>query len=189
MQDQADKQIELIIRYNSVSKIPLMIGMDAEWGASMRIREVERFPWAMTVGAVSNNDLVEQMGENIGEQVSRIGVHFNFAPTVDVNTNPENPVIGSRSYGSNVENVAQKGIAYMRGMMKHKVLSSAKHFPGHGDTSTDSHKILPLVNHEIERLKADRKSTRLNSSHVAISYAVFCLKKKNKTMTLIAILT
>lgn len=154
MQDQADKQIELINRYNSVSKIPLIIGMDAEWGASMRIREVERFPWAMTVGAVSNNDLVEQMGENIGEQVSRIGVHFNFAPTVDVNTNPENPVIGSRSYGSNVENVAQKGIAYMRGMMKHKVLSSAKHFPGHGDTSTDSHKILPLVNHEIERLKA-----------------------------------
>src|SRR5690625_3925614 len=159
MQDQADKQIELINRYNSVSKIPLIIGMDAEWGASMRIREVERFPWAMTVGAVSNNDLVEQMGENIGEQVSRIGVHFNFAPTVDVNTNPENPVIGSRSYGSNVENVAQKGIAYMRGMMKHKVLSSAKHFPGHGDTSTDSHKILPLVNHEIERLKAVELAT------------------------------
>src|SRR5690606_40698278 len=101
----------------------------------------------------------EQMGENIGEQVSRIGVHFNFAPTVDVNTNPENPVIGNRSYGSNVENVAQKGIAYMRGMMKHKVLSSAKHFPGHGDTNTDSHKTLPLVNHEIERLKAVELAT------------------------------
>lgn len=159
MQDQALKQVELINRYNSVSKIPLLIGMDAEWGASMRLKEVDRFPWAMTVGAVANNDLVLKMGENIGEQVSRVGVHFNFAPTVDVNSNSENPVIGNRSYGSDVNNVAQKGIAYMQGMLKHNVLSSAKHFPGHGDTSTDSHKTLPLVNHDIERLKSVELAT------------------------------
>lgn len=162
MQDQAAKQIELTNRYNKVSKIPLFIGMDAEWGLSMRLLDVKRFPWAMTVGAVKDNDLVKQMGENIGEQAARMGVHFNFAPTVDVNTNPQNPIIGNRSYGSDVENVSQKGIAYMQGMLEKGVLASAKHFPGHGDTSTDSHKTTPLVNHSIDRLKSVELATFQN---------------------------
>lgn len=154
MQDLAVKQAELTNRYNKVSKIPLFIGMDAEWGLAMRLKEVNRFPWAMAVGAVEDNNLVKQMGNNIGEQAARMGVHFNFAPTVDVNTNPKNPIIGNRSYGSNVENVSQKGINYMLGMKEKGVLASAKHFPGHGDTSQDSHKVLPTIDHDINRLKS-----------------------------------
>jgi len=154
MQDQAVKQAELTNRYNKVSKIPLLIGMDAEWGLAMRLKEVNRFPWAMTVGAVEDNDLVKQMGNNIGEQSARMGVNFNFAPVVDVNTNPKNPIIGNRSYGSDVENVSQKGINYMLGMKERGVLASAKHFPGHGDTSQDSHKVLPTVGHDLSRLNS-----------------------------------
>lgn len=154
MQDIAVKQAELTNRYNKVAKIPLFIGMDAEWGLAMRLKEVNRFPWAMSVGAVQDNSLVQQMGNNIGEQSARMGVHFNFAPTVDVNTNPKNPIIGNRSFGSNVENVAQKGISYMLGMKERGVLASAKHFPGHGDTSQDSHKVLPMIAHDLQRLKS-----------------------------------
>src|SRR5690606_36242336 len=153
-QDLAVKEGELTNRYNKVSKIPLLIGMDAEWGLSMRLKEVKRFPWAMTIGAVEDNNLVKQMGNAIGEQSNTMGVHFNFAPVVDVNTNPKNPIIGNRSYGSDVENVSQKGINYMLGMKDKKVLASAKHFPGHGDTSQDSHKTLPVVDHDLTRLKS-----------------------------------
>src|SRR5690606_36904416 len=106
------------------------------------------------VGAVEDNYLVKQMGNAIGEQANTMGVHFNFAPVVDVNTNPKNPIIGNRSYGSDVENVSQKGINYMLGMKEKKVLASAKHFPGHGDTSQDSHKTLPMVDHDLARLKS-----------------------------------
>src|SRR5690606_21350499 len=154
MQDLAVKQAELTNRYNKVAKIPLLIGMDAEWGLAMRLKEVKRFPWAMTVGAVDDNNLVKQMGNAIGEQAKTLGVNFNFAPVVDVNTNPQNPIIGNRSFGSDVENVAQKGINYMLGMKEKGVLASAKHFPGHGDTSTDSHKTLPTVDHDLTRLKS-----------------------------------
>lgn len=154
MQDDALRQAELTNRYNKVSKIPLLIGMDAEWGLAMRIKGVQRFPWAMTIGAVQDNNLVRQMGNNIGEQAARLGVNFNFAPVSDVNTNPQNPIIGNRSYGSDVENVSAKGIAYMQGMKEKGVLASAKHFPGHGDTNQDSHKTLPSVNHDIQRLKS-----------------------------------
>lgn len=153
MQDNAVHQAELTNRYNQSAKIPLLIGMDAEWGLAMRIKDVKRFPWAMTVGAVKDNNLVRQMGNNIGEQVARLGVHFNFAPVVDVNTNPQNPIIGNRSFGSDVENVAEKGIAYMQGMNEQNVLASAKHFPGHGDTSQDSHKTTPSVLHDLNRLR------------------------------------
>src|SRR5690606_25356219 len=154
MQDDALKQAELTNRYNKVVKIPLLIGMDAEWGLAMRLKEIKRFPWAMTVGAVDDNNLVKQMGNAIGEQAKTLGVNFNFAPVVDVNTNPQNPIIGNRSFGSDVENVAQKGINYMMGMKEKGVLASAKHFPGHGDTSTDSHKTLPTVDHDLTRLKS-----------------------------------
>src|SRR5690606_29397191 len=112
MQDDALKQAELTNRYNKVAKIPLLIGMDAEWGLAMRLKEVKRFPWAMAVGAVEDNKIVKEMGNAIGDQSDTLGVHFNFAPVVDVNTNPKNPIIGNRSFGSGVENVTQKGIHY-----------------------------------------------------------------------------
>lgn len=153
MQDQAVRQVELTNKWQKLSKIPLLIGMDAEWGLAMRLKDVNRFPWAMALGAIADNQLIFEMGKAIGEQANRMGVHFNFAPDVDVNTNPKNPIIGNRSFGSDVNNVAQKGIAYANGMKEMKVLASAKHFPGHGDTSQDSHKVLPLINHDLEYLK------------------------------------
>lgn len=154
MQDDAVKQLDLTNRYNKAAKIPLLIGMDAEWGLAMRLKDVTRYPWAMGIGAIQDNNLVKEMGVAIGEQSNRMGVNFNFAPVVDVNTNPKNPIIGNRSYGSDVNNVAQKGIAYMNGMKDKKVLASAKHFPGHGDTSTDSHYTLPVVGHDLQRLNS-----------------------------------
>lgn len=145
MQDQAAHQIELTNKFQSISKIPLLIGMDAEWGLAMRLKGVERFPWNMTLGALRNNKLVYQVGKQIGIQANRMGVQFNFSPSVDVNVSPNNPIIGNRSFGSNPDRVAEKGIAYMDGMRAQKVLSSAKHFPGHGNTDQDSHKVLPLI--------------------------------------------
>lgn len=145
MQDQAAHQIELTNKFQSISKIPLLIGMDAEWGLAMRLKGVERFPWNMTLGALRDNKLVYQVGKQIGVQANRMGVQFNFSPSVDVNVNPNNPIIGNRSFGSNPDRVAEKGIAYMDGMRAQNVLSSAKHFPGHGNTDQDSHKVLPLI--------------------------------------------
>ena len=145
MQDQAVHQIDLTNKYQTASKIPLLIGMDAEWGLAMRLKDVERFPWNMTLGALKNDELVYQVGKQIGVQANRMGVQFNFSPSVDVNVNPNNPIIGNRSFGSNPDRVAAKGIAYMNGMKAQNVLSSAKHFPGHGNTDQDSHKTLPLV--------------------------------------------
>ena len=145
MQDQAAHQIELTNKFQSISKIPLLIGMDAEWGLAMRLKGVERFPWNMTLGALRDNKLVYQVGKQIGIQANRMGVQFNFSPSVDVNVNPNNPIIGNRSFGSNPDRVAEKGIAYMEGMRAQNVLSSAKHFPGHGNTDQDSHKVLPLI--------------------------------------------
>ena len=145
MQDQAVKQIDLTNKYQTTSKIPLLIGVDGEWGLAMRLKGVERFPWNMTLGALRDNNLVYQVGKQIGMQANRVGIQFNFAPSVDVNVNPNNPIIGNRSFGSNPDRVAEKGIAYMNGMKEQNVLSSAKHFPGHGNTDQDSHKTLPLI--------------------------------------------
>lgn len=145
MQDIAEKQIDLTNRYQSASKIPLMIGIDGEWGLAMRLKGVERFPWNMTIGALEGEDLVFKKGQQVGQQANRMGIHFNFAPSIDVNVNPNNPIIGNRSYGSDPMNVAKKGTAFMKGQQSMKVLASAKHFPGHGDTDKDSHKTLPLI--------------------------------------------
>lgn len=135
------------------SKIPLLIGMDAEWGVAMRLDSVRPFPWNMTLGAIQDNKLVDEIGYRIGEQANRLGVHINFSPDVDINTNPNNPIIGNRSFGEDKINVSEKGIAYMSGMHRAGVLSSAKHFPGHGDASKDSHLDLPLINFSRARLK------------------------------------
>ena len=146
------RQIKMNNNLQSEAKIPLLIGMDAEWGLNMRLDSTYAFPWNMTLGAVANNQLVEQTGYHIGEHCKRVGVHFNFAPVVDINTNPKNPIIGNRSFGEDKNNVTEKAAAFMRGMQSAGVLANAKHFPGHGDTDADSHKTLPTVNFNKQRL-------------------------------------
>ena len=146
------RQARLTNRYQKKSKIPLLIAMDAEWGLGMRLDSTISYPRQMMLGAIQSNDMIYRMGEDIAMQCNRLGVHINFAPVIDVNVNPKNPVINSRSFGEQKQNVADKGLAYMNGMQKHKVLAVAKHFPGHGDTDKDSHKALPLINHDINRL-------------------------------------
>ena len=148
----AKRQIELDNNLQSLSKVPLLVGMDAEWGLSMRLENSYAFPWNMTLGAVSNTKLIEQTGYQIGEHCKRVGVHFNFAPVVDINTNPKNPIIGNRSFGEDVDNVTSKAMAFMKGMQTAGVLANAKHFPGHGDTDSDSHKTLPTVNFNKKRI-------------------------------------
>jgi len=146
------RQAALTNDYQSISKIPLLIGMDAEWGLAMRLDSTYAFPWNMTLGAIKDNSVVEKVGHQIGLHAKRMGVHINFAPDIDINTNPNNPIIGNRSFGENKENVAQKGIAFMKGIHKAGVLSSGKHFPGHGDTAVDSHLTLPLINFTQQRI-------------------------------------
>ena len=151
-QDQPIKQAELTNKYQELSKYPLLIGIDGEWGLNMRLKETYRFPWNMTLGAVQHEKLIEEMGKAIGEHCNRMGIHMNFGPVVDVNINPENPIIGNRSFGENPYNVAEKAIAFTKGMQSKHVLASAKHFPGHGDTDTDSHHKLPVIDFTRERL-------------------------------------
>ncbi len=153
-QDDPVKQVQLTNRYQDSSKVPMLIGIDGEWGLNMRLKNTYKYPWNMTLGAVQDNELVEVLGEQIGEQCNRMGIHMNFAPVVDVNTNPDNPIIGNRSYGESYTNVAEKAVAFTSGMQGKFVLASAKHFPGHGDTATDSHLTLPTVSFSKERLEA-----------------------------------
>jgi len=146
------RQVRLINQYQSASKVPLLVAMDAEWGVGMRLDSTIRYPFQMTLGALQDNDLIYEMGREIAQQLKRTGVNMNFAPVVDVNNNPDNPVINFRSFGESKFKVAQKGIAFMKGMQDENVLTTAKHFPGHGDTDTDSHLALPRINHPRERL-------------------------------------
>nr|WP_241507191.1 glycoside hydrolase family 3 N-terminal domain-containing protein [Aquimarina sediminis] len=146
------KQVKLSNQYQELSKIPLLIGMDAEWGLGMRLDSVEDFPWNMTLGAIQDDSLIEEAGRQIGRDCKRIGVHINFAPVVDINTNPQNPIIGNRSFGEDKEVVAQKSLAFMKGMQQEGILASAKHFPGHGDTDSDSHQTLPTINFDYKRI-------------------------------------
>lgn len=146
------RQARLTNIYQKRSKLPLLIGMDAEWGLSMRIDSTIRYPKQMPLGAIQNDTLIEKMGIAIGKECKRLGVHINFAPDADVNNNASNPVINVRSFGENKYNVVRKSLAYYRGMQSQHVLACAKHFPGHGDTETDSHYGLPKLNHSRERL-------------------------------------
>lgn len=147
------KQANLVNELQSLSKVPLLIGMDLEWGLAMRLDSTVRFPYSMSLGAMQgNNDLIEKMGLEIGLQCKRMGVHINYAPVVDINNNPNNPVINFRSFGENKYKVAEKGVAYMKGLQAAGIITSAKHFPGHGDTGVDSHYDLPLILHPKTRL-------------------------------------
>lgn len=136
-----------------VAKVPLMISIDGEWGLSMRLANTIQFPRNMMLGAIRNDSLLYYYGQEVARQCRVMGIHVNFAPDMDVNSNPANPVIGNRSYGEDPKQVARKGIMYSKGLESGKVLSVAKHFPGHGDTSTDSHIALPVINHNRERLE------------------------------------
>ncbi|WP_298427631.1 glycoside hydrolase family 3 N-terminal domain-containing protein [uncultured Kordia sp.] len=146
------RQAELTNEYQKLSKIPLLVAMDAEWDLGMRLDSTYRYPWNMTLGAIKNDSIIEQIGARIGKHCKRLGVHINFAPVVDVNTNPNNPIIGNRSYGENYINVANKAAAFTRGMQSEGVIACAKHFPGHGDTALDSHKTLPTVEFSAQRI-------------------------------------
>ncbi|WPO83232.1 glycoside hydrolase family 3 N-terminal domain-containing protein [Chryseobacterium sp. JJR-5R] len=154
MQDDAAKEINLVNEFQQKSKVPLMIGMDAEWGVYQRIAAAYKFPWAMTLGAIQDKSLIEKMAAKIAEDCHRMGINWDFAPVVDVNTNPNNPIIGNRSFGSEVNNVITSALSYSNGLQKNNILAAIKHFPGHGDTSTDSHLDLPVVSHNLERLEA-----------------------------------
>ena len=152
MQDDAAREINLVNEFQQKSKIPLMIGMDAEWGLFQRIATAHKFPWAMTLGAIQDKNLIYQMAAKIAEDCKRMGINWDFAPVVDVNTNPNNPIIGNRSFGSEVTNVVNSALAYSNGLQDHNILAAIKHFPGHGDTNTDSHLDLPVVSHDLKRL-------------------------------------
>ncbi|MDR0385632.1 MAG: hypothetical protein LBH60_06105, partial [Prevotellaceae bacterium] len=151
-QGTLEKQVELTNLYQSVSKIPLLISMDAEWGLGMRLRNAISFPQQMALGSIRDNSLIYELGAEIARQCKLMGVHINFAPVVDVNNNSSNPVINYRSFGENPSEVSEKGIALMAGMQDNGVVACAKHFPGHGDTDVDSHKLLPVLDHSKERL-------------------------------------
>ena len=146
------RQAKLTNRYQAKAKVPLFIGIDAEWGLSMRLDSTYRYPWNMTLGAVKDYNLIEQMGKQMAEQSKRMGIHFNFAPVVDINTNPKNPIIGNRSFGEDKFNVTNAAIALTKGLQSGGVFATAKHFPGHGDTSTDSHHTLPVINFDSKRI-------------------------------------
>jgi beta-N-acetylhexosaminidase len=147
------RQANLTNYYQSISNVPLFIAMDAEWGINMRLDSVIAFPKAMTLGALSQENLIYDMGKEMARQFKELGMHINFAPVVDVNSNPNNPVIGYRAFGEEKRLVAKKSLAYMKGLQDHGVMANAKHFPGHGDTESDSHYTLPVINHSENRIK------------------------------------
>lgn len=146
------RQALLTNRFQAQSKIPMLIGNDAEWGFSMRLDSTVKYPWNMTLGAIQDNKLIEKMGAQMAKQSKRLGVHFTFGPVVDINTNPNNPIIGNRSFGEDKLNVTAKALAYMKGLQDNGIFATAKHFPGHGDTGTDSHHTLPVVPFDKQRL-------------------------------------
>jgi len=146
------RQANLTNLYQSLAKTPLLVTIDGEFGLGMRLDSVTKFPYQSTLAALRDESIVYKMGLAVGEQMKRIGVHINYAPTVDVNNNPNNPVIGYRSFGEDKYKVARYGVAYMKGMQDAGIMATAKHFPGHGDTEVDSHMDLPVINKSMKEL-------------------------------------
>lgn len=146
------RQALLTNYYQQLAKTPLMVTIDGEWGLGMRLDSITKFPFQLTAGAVQDENLVYRMGLAIGEQCKRIGVHVNYAPVVDINNNPNNPVIGYRSFGQDRDKVSKYGVAIMKGMQDAGIMACAKHFPGHGDVDVDSHLDLPVINKSIGQL-------------------------------------
>jgi len=152
MQGGPVRQAKLTNRYQGESKVPMLIAMDAEWGLDMRLDSSMHFARQMTLGALDDEKYIYLMGREIALKMKRLGIGVSFSPVMDVNVNPANPVIGSRSFGESKEEVTKRGIAYIKGLQDHGIIAVAKHFPGHGDTDTDSHLALPVVQHSIKRL-------------------------------------
>ncbi|MEM9933022.1 MAG: glycoside hydrolase family 3 N-terminal domain-containing protein [Bacteroidota bacterium] len=152
MQGTPAEQIRLLNLWQLQSRIPLLVAQDAEWGLGMRMKEIPDFPKNMTLGAIQNDTLIYQVGREMARQLKQVGVHLNFAPVADININPANPVINTRSFGENKFQVARKSILVAQGMQDEGVMACAKHFPGHGDTETDSHHALPTLPQTAERL-------------------------------------
>ncbi|MCQ0112295.1 glycoside hydrolase family 3 N-terminal domain-containing protein [Zhouia amylolytica] len=146
------KQALLNNKLQALAQTKMLMAMDAEWGLAMRLDSTFAYPYNMMLGAVKDDKIIEKVGQRIGEHTRRLGMHINFAPDVDINTNPDNPIIGNRSFGEDPENVARKAIAFTKGMQSAGVLANAKHFPGHGDTESDSHKTLPTISFSKERI-------------------------------------
>jgi beta-glucosidase-like glycosyl hydrolase/CubicO group peptidase (beta-lactamase class C family) len=139
------RQANITNYYQSIAKTPLMITIDAEWGLGMRLDSITKFPYQLTLGAMSGPSLIYEMGIAVGEQCKRMGINVNYAPVVDINNNPDNPVIGFRSFGEDKNKVTEFGLAYMKGMQDAGIMACAKHFPGHGDVNVDSHLDLPVI--------------------------------------------
>ncbi|MDO3640681.1 glycoside hydrolase family 3 protein [Mucilaginibacter sp. L3T2-6] len=146
------RHAQLINNYQKLVKVPLLVAMDGEWGLGMRIDSAVSYPYQMTLGAIQDNNLIYEMGKMVAYDFKRLGLQMNLGPDMDINNNPDNPVINYRSFGDNKYNVAAKGIAYFKGMQDAGLLTTAKHFPGHGDTNVDSHLDLPLLPFTKERL-------------------------------------
>lgn len=152
-QGTPEKQLELTNRYQKLSKLPLMLSMDAEWGLGMRLPDhTISFPKQLALGAIRDNRKIYDMGAEIARQLRRMGVHVSFSPVLDVNNNPDNPVIATRSFGEDRYNVTVKSYNYMKGLQDNGIMACAKHFPGHGDTDVDSHHDLPIIRHDRQRL-------------------------------------
>ncbi|MEJ1223339.1 glycoside hydrolase family 3 protein [Sediminicola sp. 1XM1-17] len=152
-EDSLETLKNLIARYQKAAKTPLLISIDAEWGLAMRVENSPQYPYAITQGAiVGHTDLIFKIGKNIAHDCKYCGIHWNLAPVVDINNNPNNPVIGYRSYGGNKELVSENAIAYTLGTKSENILTCAKHFPGHGDTAIDSHLGLPIIEKTKEAL-------------------------------------
>ncbi|MEA3461029.1 MAG: glycoside hydrolase family 3 N-terminal domain-containing protein, partial [Bacteroidota bacterium] len=151
-QGEPMEQARLTNLYQETADIPLLVAIDGESGLGMRLGNTITYPANMILGSISENRLIYELGRDMGAQFKRLGIHMNLAPVADINNNPANPVIGSRSYGEDRYNVTSKVVALMEGMQDQGVLVAAKHFPGHGDTDTDSHRALPVIPHERDRL-------------------------------------
>lgn len=146
------RQAQVTNVLQAAAQTPLLVALDAEWGPGMRLDSIHWFPKQMTLGAIQNDTLIYQMGAGIAEQLKRLGVHVSFSPVADVNNNPANPVINARSFGEDRKRVAQKSSFYMKGLQDHGIFAVAKHFPGHGDTGSDSHYTLPVISKSRQQL-------------------------------------
>src|SRR5829696_1929502 len=146
------RQANLTNLYQSLAKTPLLVTIDGEWGLGMRLDSVIKFPYQLTLGSLSDEKIIYELGRAVGEQMKRIGVQVNYAPVVDINNNPNNPVIGYRSFGEDKYKVALFGVSYMKGMQDVGIMACAKHFPGHGDVDVDSHYDLPVISKSMDQL-------------------------------------
>lgn len=152
MQGTSEGHARLINKYQSISKIPMLIAIDGEWGLNMRIKNTINYPYNMALGAIRDDKMIAEFGRRIGRHIKRLGIQVDFAPVVDINTNPKNPIIGNRSFGEDKYDVTEKSLQFVKGIQSENVIACAKHFPGHGDTSQDSHKTLPTVDFSAERI-------------------------------------